>query len=138
MAWTEFINSSASTTRSDSVQENAFLQTIFVQNRIRSTPYWKLSHPFPDNTDSMILKSIKQFVIKIRVPVATLQNADRSTMSSASIQSQSPLFSVSSFMCQPRLSRMSIGRPCRLHQSRVEAHYLLLIRFQLQVSSNEA
>ena len=51
----------------------------------------ELSHPFPDNTDSMILKSIKQFVIKIRVPAATLQNADRSTMSSASIQSQSPL-----------------------------------------------
>jgi hypothetical protein len=39
----------------------------------------ELSHPFPDNTDSMILKSIKQFVIKIRVPAATLQNADRST-----------------------------------------------------------
>ena len=95
-----------------------------------STPYGEINSW---DMDSMIRKSIKLLFIKIRVPAVTLQDVDRSTMSSASIQSQSPRSSVNNLSCQPRLSRMPIGRPCRLRQSRVKAHDLLLIKFQLQV-----
>jgi len=126
VAWTEFINSSASTTRND-LDRKAHLYNQYLYkcgSEVHRTG--KLSHPFSDHIDSMIRKSIKLLFIKIRVPAATLQNVDRSTMSSASIQSQSPRSFVNNVACQPRLSRMSIGRPCRLRQSRVKAHDLLL------------
>ncbi len=93
----EFMNSSAST-RNVSVQECAFLQPMF--NQVHRTG--KSSH---GDIDSMIRKSIKLLFMEITAPAATLQNVDRSTMSSASIQSQSPRSFVNNLACQPRLSR---------------------------------
>ena len=78
----EFMNSSAST-RNVSVQECAFYNQCL--NKVHRTG--KSSH---GDKDSMIRKSIKLLFMEITVQAATLQNVDRSTMSSASIQSQSP------------------------------------------------